>query len=328
MGSMVTYADIQAAAIRVKDAAQKTPVMTSRTANRFFQAELFFKCENFQRMGAFKFRGAYNALSQLDADQKARGVLAFSSGNHAQAVALAGSLLGIATTIVMPSDAPAAKIAATRGYGGEVILYDREDANREELTSSLAKERNLTIIPPYDHPDIIAGQGTAAIEFIEEVGELDAIVVPVGGGGLLSGVAIATREMLPNCEVIGVEPEAGDDVLRSFQSGKIETTENPDTIADGARTPGPSELTFTLMRQNVDRIVTVPDAPLIECTRFYAQRMKMIVEPTGCLSLAALLLDRVSAKGRRVGVFVSGGNVDLDFLASLWTANKPTVEWS
>ncbi len=324
---MVTFADIEAAAKRLEGVAIKTPVMTSRAADQKFKAKLFFKCENYQRMGAFKFRGAYNALSKLSDEQKRKGVLAFSSGNHAQAVALAGNKLGIQTTIVMPSDAPKAKLAATKGYGGKVVQYNRADGNREQLTTELAEKGGLTIIPPYDHVDIISGQGTAAKELIEEVGDLDLILAPIGGGGLLSGVAIATRALLPNCEIVGVEPEAGDDVYRSFQSGKIETTENPDTIADGARTPGPSELTFTLMRQNVDRVVTVPDSALIDCSKFYAERMKMVVEPTGCLSLAALTLGLVPAEGKRIGLIVSGGNVDLTTLAELWLSRESEIDW-
>lgn len=315
---MVQFSDIERAAQVLAGVAHRTPVLTSKTADDRFGANLFFKCENFQRAGAFKFRGAYFALSQLTEEQRAHGVLTYSSGNHAQALSYAGKLLGVSVTVIMPADAPALKVAATKGYGGEVILYDREETAREELGAKISAERGLTVVPPYDHVDIVAGQGTVAKELIEEVGELDNLLVCAGGGGLLSGCSISAKALSPNCKVIGVEPEAGDDICRSFRSGKIETCHNPDTIADGARTPSPSELTFSIIQRNVFDMLTVKDSTLIECTKFYAERMKMIVEPTGCLSLAALWENQVDVKGRRIGIVISGGNIDLTTLAKFW----------
>lgn len=319
---MVTFADVESAAELLEGIANRTPVMQSRTINERLEAELFFKCENFQRSGAFKLRGAYNAMARLKQQEKERGVLTYSSGNHAQALSLAGHILGIPVTVIMPTDAPAIKVAATKGYGGEVVLYDPDETNRERLGAEIAAERGLTVIPPYDHPHIVAGQGTAAKELFDEVGALDTLLVPVGGGGLLSGSSISARAISPHCRVIGVEPEAGDDVYRSFRSGKIESVKNPDTIADGARTPSPSELTLSVILKNVDDVVTVPDSVLIKATRFYAERMKIIVEPTGCLSVGALLDGKVSVKGQRVGIIVSGGNVDLAMLAKFWAKDE------
>jgi len=308
---IVTQSDIKAAQTRLQNVAHRTPVLTSRLVNEQTRSQVFFKCENFQRTGSFKFRGAYNALAQLSDVQKQKGVLTFSSGNHAQAVALAGQLLGITTTIIMPKDAPEVKISATRSYGAEVILYDRAEATREQLSQEICAERGLTLIPPYNHPHIIAGQGTTALELIEEVGELDVLLVCCGGGGLLSGCAIATKSRFPHCRIIGVEPEAGDDATRSFHSQTLQTVHNPDTIADGARTPSLGSLTFPLILHYVDDMVTVSDAALIRTLLFLAQRLKIVTEPTGVLAAAALLEGVVMAQNQRVGVIISGGNTQL-----------------
>ena len=313
----VTYADVERAAGRIAGAAHRTPVMTSRTADALTGAELFFKCENLQRVGAFKFRGAYNAIAALDAGQRARGAVAFSSGNHAQAMALAGRLQGAPVVIVMPEDAPAAKIAATRGYGAEVVLYDRYTADREVLGRRIAEERGLALIPPYDHPEVIAGQGTAAKELIEEVGPLDLLLVCLGGGGLLAGSALAAEALAAGCRVIGVEPEAGNDGQRSFRSGAIVHIPVPRTIADGAQTQHLGQITFPIIRRLVADVVTVPDPALVDAMRFFAERMRIVVEPTGCLAAAAALSGAVEVRGRRVGVLVTGGNVDLARFAAL-----------
>lgn len=318
--TLPTYQDIEAAAQRIAGIAHKTPVMTSTTVNNEFGAELFFKCENFQRMGAFKFRGALNALSQLTPAQKKAGVIAFSSGNHAQGIALAAQILKIPATILMPIDSPEVKVAATQGYGAKVIRFDRYTQDREQLCRDLAEKEGLTIIPPYDHVDIIAGQGTAAKELFEEVGELDALFVCLGGGGLLSGCALAARALSPNCKIYGVEPEAGNDAQQSFRSGKIVHIETPKTIADGAQTQHVGNYTFELIKQNVDDILTVTDAQLVDRMKFYAERMKMIVEPTGCLSFAAALKMKEQLRGKRVGIIISGGNVDIKRFAELMLA--------
>jgi threonine dehydratase len=312
----VTYEDVAAAHERIKAHARRTPVMTSRTVDALSGASVFFKCENLQRMGAFKFRGAFNALSQLSADEKRRGVLAFSSGNHAQAVALAGKILGIKTLIVMPADAPRVKLEATRGYGAEVVLYQRHES-REALSQKLSEERNLALIPPFDHPHIVAGQGTAAKELFEETGPLDALLVPCGGAGLLSGCAIAARKLAPGCRVIGVEPAAGDDVTQSFKQKKKVQIPLPDTIADGARTLSPGDVTLPLVLQNVDEMLTVTDDELLRAMFFLWERMKIVVEPTGALGACALLQKKISLQGRRVGVVLSGGNVDLKWAAEI-----------
>jgi len=313
----VTYADVEAAAARIAGHAHRTPVLTSRTVNERTGAQVFFKCENFQRIGAFKFRGAYNALAQLDAGQRQRGVLAFSSGNHAQAIALAGRLLGINTTIVMPDDAPPVKLAATRGYGAEVITYDKNVTTREELGRKIAQERGLAVIPPYDHPHVVAGQGTAAKELIEEVGALDALYVPCGGAGLLSGCAIAAGHLSPGCRVTGVEPAAGDDATRSFRTRTLQTAHNPDTIADGARTPALGKVTFPLVLAHVHDMTTVDDRELLDAMLYLWERMKIVVEPTGALGAAGLFKAGRAAAGRRVGVVISGGNVDLKAICRL-----------
>jgi threonine dehydratase len=311
MSNLPSYVEVVAAAERIKDYAHKTPVMTSRTANEEVGGELSFKCENFQRMGAFKFRGAMNALSRFDARQRVAGVVAFSSGNHAQAIALAAKLLQIRATIIMPLDAPQAKVAATKGYGGAVITYDRYSEDREQIGRDLAEKQGLTLIPPYDHPDIIAGQGTAAKELIEETGPLDALFVCLGGGGLLAGSALATRHLAPQCRIYGVEPEAGNDGQQAFRTGAIVTIATPKTIADGAQTQRLGELTFPIIQRNVDDILTVTDDELVAAMRFFAERMKMVVEPTGCLAFAGARAMREKLRGQRIGVIISGGNVDL-----------------
>ena len=311
------YDDVAAAAARIAGHAHRTPVLTSRTADAALGARLFFKCENLQRMGAFKFRGAFNALSRFDERRRRGGVVAFSSGNHAQAVSLAASLLGMPAVIVMPHDAPAAKVAATKGYGGEVIVYDRYREDRETIGRRLAEERGMTLIPPYDHADIIAGQGTAVKELIEEVGELDALFVPLGGGGLLSGSALAARALSPRCRIYGVEPEAGNDGQLSLRSGRIVTIETPRTIADGAQTLHLGELTFPIIRRDVDDVLTASDAELVDAMRFFAERMKVVVEPTGTLGFAAARRMASELAGKRVGVVISGGNVDLQRFAEL-----------
>lgn len=312
----VSYQDIETAAAILHNQANVTPVMTSRTVNDRTQSQVFFKCENFQRTGAFKFRGAFNALSQLSAEQKQRGVLAYSSGNHAQAMALAGKLLEIPTTIVMPNDAPAVKLAATWGYGAEVILYDRLETTREALAEQLATERDAAVIPPFDYPHVIAGQGTTAKELFEAVGTLDVLLVCCGGGGLLSGCAIAAQALSPNCRVIGVEPERGDDVTRSFHTRTLQTVHNPDTIADGARTHAPGTLTLPLILHYVHDMVTVSDAALLRTMFYLWERLKVVVEPTGALAAAALLEGIVDAADARIGVIISGGNVDFDRVLS------------
>jgi threo-3-hydroxy-L-aspartate ammonia-lyase len=317
MTALPTYDDVVAAAERIAGQAHRTPVLTSRTADAELGARVFFKAENFQRMGAFKFRGACNALARFDARQRRAGVVAFSSGNHAQAVALAASLLGMPAVIVMPHDAPAAKVAATKGYGADVVVYDRYREDREAIGRKLAEERGMTLIPPYDHPDVIAGQGTAAKELIEEVGDLDALFVCLGGGGLLAGSALAARALAPACKVFGVEPEAGNDGQQSFRSGRIVTIETPRTIADGAQTLHLGEHTFPIIRRDVADIFTASDAELVAAMRFFAERMKMVVEPTGTLGFAAARRMRAELAGQRVGILVSGGNIDLSWFAEL-----------
>ena len=310
----VTYDDVARAHERIKAEAHRTPVLTSATVNALTGASVFFKPENLQRMGAFKFRGAYNALSQLTAEEKRHGVVAFSSGNHAQAVALAGKLLGVPAVIVMPEDAPRVKLEATMGYGAEVVRYGKSD-DREKVASRISSERGLSLIPPYDHPHIVAGQGTAAKELIEDAGPLDLLLVPCGGGGLLSGCALAAKHLNPACRVIGVEPAAGDDATRSFRTKTLQTVKNPDTIADGARTPSLGKVTYPLVMRYVDDMLTVTDDELLKSMFFLWERMKIVVEPTGTLAACALLEKKLDAKGRRVGVVLSGGNVDLAWAA-------------
>jgi threo-3-hydroxy-L-aspartate ammonia-lyase len=317
--ALPTFADVESAASQIAGAAHRTPVATSRTIDRRTGARVFFKCENLQRAGAFKFRGAYNALSRLSPDERRRGVVTFSSGNHAQAIALAGQVLDIPRVIVMPSDAPAVKRVATEGYGGEVVLYDRDREDREAIGRRLAEERGLTLIPPYDHAHIIAGQGTAARELLDEVGALDFLFAPCGGGGLLSGTALAANAMAPQCKVIGVEPAAGDDATRSFRTKQLQTVANPKTVADGARTPSLGSLTFPLVLQHVADMATVDDPTLLRTMFYLWERLKLVVEPTGALGAAAALEGATPLRGARVGVILSGGNVDLTQVAG-WLA--------
>ena len=315
----VTYADVEAAAARLEGVAHRTPVATSSQFDALAGCEAYFKCENFQRMGAFKFRGAYNALSQLEGEQRKRGVVAFSSGNHAQAVALAGRLLSIPTTIVMPADAPAVKVAATRGYGAEVALYDRaRGESREELAQRIAREKGAAVVPPFDHAHVIAGQGTAAKELFEDVGPLDYLFVCCGGAGLLSGCAVAASHLSPGTKVIGVEPAAGDDAARSFRTKQLVHIDVPQTIADGARTQSLGALTFPLVLRHVNDIITVTDAELVAAMRFLWERMKLVVEPTGALATAGVLQGSIDVRDRRVGIILSGGNVDLKAIAALF----------
>jgi threonine dehydratase len=294
--------------------------MTSRTLDERVGATLFLKCENFQRIGAFKFRGAYNAIAKLAHEERGRGVLTYSSGNHAQAIALASRILGVSATIVMPENAPGAKRRATEGYGATIVPYDPAKEKREEVAERLRKDGDPVLIPPYDHVDVVAGQGTSAKELFEDVGELDLLLVPCGGGGLLSGSALSARRLSPGGRVVGVEPEAADDATRSFKTGKLHTVHNPPTIADGARTPSLGRITFPLVRENVDDMVTVSDDDLIRAMRFVWERMKLVVEPTGVLALAAAMEGTVEVTGRRVGVILSGGNVDLAYALELMTS--------
>jgi threonine dehydratase len=311
----VNFEDVLRAAKNIEGIAHKTPVLSSSQLNRTLNASVFFKGENFQRGGAFKFRGATNAIKQLSPDQKAKGVVAYSSGNHAQAVALAASLNGVDATIVMPSDAPAIKLAATRGYGAKIVLYDRATESREEIAASLGKQYGLSVIPPFDHPHVIAGQGTVALELIAEVGQLDYLFVCVGGGGLISGSAIAAKHLLPDIVVIGVEPALGNDAQQSMQAGKIISIDLPKTIADGAQTMAIGQITFPIMRSLVQEIITVTDDQLCQQMRFFAERMKIVVEPTGCLAAAGVSSGQLNLDNARVGVIVSGGNVDPNFFA-------------
>jgi threonine dehydratase len=315
--NLPTFDDVAAAANRIEGHAHRTPILRSHTMDTELGAEVFFKCENLQRMGAFKFRGAFNALSKLDERRQRAGVVAFSSGNHAQGIALAASLLDISATIVMPRDAPVAKVEATKGYGGKVMTYDRYTEDRETIGRRLADERGLTLIPPYDHPDIIAGQGTAALELLEDVGHLDSLFVPLGGGGLLAGSVLAVRKLATACKVYGVEPEAGNDGQQSFRSGTIVHIDTPKTIADGAQTQHLGAYTFAIIRRDVDDVYTATDEQLIECMRFFATRMKLIVEPTGCLGLAAARAMKAQLRGQRIGVIISGCNIDMERFCSL-----------
>lgn len=330
----VTYVDVQAAAHRLQGHAHRTPVLTSTIVDQRTQSQVFFKCENFQRGGAFKFRGAYNALVQLAPDQRKQGVLAYSSGNHAQAIALAGSLLNIPTTIVMPDDAPEVKLAATRGYGAEVVLYNRLTQVREELGQQLANDRGLILVPPFNHPHVIAGQGTAAKELIEDVGPLDLLLVCCGGGGLLSGCAIAVNALAPDCQVIGVEPKLADDATRSFYSKTLQTVHNSNTIADGVRTASLGTLTFPLILRYVHDMVTVSEVAILRSMFFLWERLKIVVEPSGALAAAALLEGVVSFPNARIGVIISGGNVDLKQVGKLYSRiqkspkPEPRIPWA
>jgi threo-3-hydroxy-L-aspartate ammonia-lyase len=314
-----TFSDVQRAAERIAGVANRTPVLTSRRIDEELGLSLFFKCENFQRVGAFKFRGAYNALSRFSLEQRRRGVVAYSSGNHAQAVALSARLLSIPATIVMPEDTPSAKLAATQSYGAAIVRYDRYAEDREAIGRALAEEHQLTLIPPYDHPDIIAGQGTAALELFDEVGELDALFVPLGGGGLLSGTLLAAQARSPRCAVYGVEPAAGNDGQRSLHEGRIVHIDTPPTIADGAQTQHLGALTFQIIRTLVSDIYTATDSELIEGMQSLASTMKIVVEPTGCLGFAGVRSAAGARRGQRVGVVLSGGNIDLGRFATFLT---------
>ncbi|EIY0852838.1 threo-3-hydroxy-L-aspartate ammonia-lyase [Acinetobacter baumannii] len=318
--TLPNYEDVAAAAERIKDFINKTPVLTSRTVNNEFEAEVFFKCENFQCVGAFKFRGAMNALLQFNETQKKAGVVAFSSGNHAQAIALSSKILGIPATIIMPKDAPAAKMAATREYGGNIVEFDRYTEDREKIGKEIAEKNGLTLIPSYDHPHVIAGQGTAAKELFEEVGDLDYLFVCLGGGGLLAGSALSARQLSPNCKIYGVEPALGNDGQMSFRKGEIVHIDTPPTIADGAQTQYLGKLTFPIIQQKVDDILTVTDEELINAMKFFAERMKMVVEPTGCLGFAAARNLKDELKGKRIGIIISGGNVDISKYAEFLSA--------
>lgn len=307
----ISFDDVKAAHERIAGVAHRTPVLTSTTADAMTGARLFFKCENFQRMGAFKFRGGYNALSMLTDDQRAKGVVAYSSGNHAQAVALSAKLLGIKAVIIMPKDSPAAKVAATKGYGAEVVFYDRYTEDRDAIGKAMAHEHGLSLVKPYDDPRVMAGQGTAVKELIEDAGPMDIVITPLGGGGLLSGSSVAAKALCPECAVYGVEPEAGNDGQQSFRSGKIVRINTPKTIADGAQTLYLGDHTFPLIQKNVTDILTVSDQELVEAMRFFAGRMKMVVEPTGCLAAAAIFTKKIDIAGKRIGIVLSGGNTDL-----------------
>jgi threonine dehydratase len=309
--SVFRFEDVLSAARRIENVALQTPVVTSRLLDEVCANRMFLKCENLQRAGAFKFRGAYNAISRLSKEEQSRGVVAFSSGNHAQAVALVSRLLGVHATIVMPDNAPVLKREATVGYGAEVVLYDPGTASREDIARELASRKGYTVVPPFDHPHIIAGQGTATLELIQESGAPDFLFVPCGGGGLLSGSAIAAKQLAPKCVVIGVEPAAGDDGTRSFHSGILQKVHNPETIADGARTASLGQITFPLIREYVDDMLAVSDDDLVRTMQFVFTRMKLIVEPTGVLGLAAVFNHRYKVEGKKVGVILSGGNVDL-----------------
>ena len=323
-----TFADVQAAAARLEGVAHRTPVLRSSFADEMFGAEVFFKCENFQRMGAFKFRGGFNALAKFSPEQRRLGVVAFSSGNHAQAIALSARILKMPAVIVMPQDAPALKIAATRGYGAEVVLYDRYQEDREAIGRQLASARGLTLIPPFDHADVIAGQGTAAQELIEEVGPLDAFFTCLGGGGLLSGCCLAIKALSPACRIYGVEPEAGNDVQQSFRTGKPVKIDVPKTIADGAQTQLVGKITFPIIQRDATDILTATDPQLIQAMHFFAERMKMVVEPTGALGFAAARFAAEQGKldlaGKRIGILISGGNVDVQAFARLMVLNAPS----
>ena len=318
----VVFADIEAAAGRIRGHAHRTAVLTSSTIDRQTGGSVFFKCENFQRAGAFKFRGAFNALSRLTEDERRRGVLTFSSGNHAQAIALSGRLLDVPTLVVMPNDAPEVKVRATREYGAEVVLYDKHETTREALGKTISDERGLVTIPPYDHADVIAGQGTVALELLIETGPLDYLFVCVGGGGLVSGCAAAAAAVSPGCKVIGVEPEAGDDATRSFRTKTLQTVTNPETIADGARTPSLGKLTFQMVMAQVHDMMTVSDRDLAATMFYLWERMKIVVEPTGALAATAALSGRVDLAGKRAGVVISGGNVDMAAIPRLLAIAK------
>ena len=318
MTPIITLADIQSAARRLAAIAHRTPIATSHTLDEMIGAQLFCKCENLQRAGAFKFRGAFNAISQLSDEQRQRGVVSFSSGNHAQAVALVGRLLHTPTVIVMPHDAPVIKLAATRGYGAEVILYDRVEQKREVVAKHIAEERGLTLVPPFDHPHIIAGQGTAALELLTDVPDLDVLIVPIGGGGLISGCSIAAHAMKPDVRIFGVEPDTANDTFLSLQQSEIVATEQSHSIADGLLPTAPGQITFPIMQQHLEAVALVTEDELAEAVRFMLMRMKLLVEPSGAAPIAALMAGQIpNARGKKIGVVLSGGNVDPAKLAGM-----------
>ena len=319
MSQLPTFPDVLAAHKRLAGHALRTPTLSSPAINQHLDLSLFFKCENLQRIGAFKFRGAWNAMSQLTESARQKGVVTHSSGNHAQAIALCGKLLDIPTTVVMPNNAPRFKRNATAAHGATIIDYDPADKRREEISANLAKTHGYTLVPPFDHPHVIAGQGTAALEMLEDKDDLDLLLIPCGGGGLLSGSALSARHLAPQCRVIGVEPMMADDAARSFRSGKIERVCNPNTIADGTRTESLGQITFALIRQNVDDIVTVPEDAIKEAVRLLFRLGKLVVEPSGALGLAALLCSAVPAHGR-IGIMISGGNIDDQCMTELLSA--------
>ena len=314
---MLQFADIQLAAARIKGVAHRTPVLTSRTLDALLGVQVLMKAENLQRMGAFKFRGGYNAVNALSDAQRARGVVAFSSGNHAQAVALAAQLHGCRATIVMPTDAPALKLAATRGYGAEVVLYDRYTEDRAAIANALVAQRGASLIPPFDDLRVMAGQGTAALELIEDAGPLDALIVCAGGGGFLSGCAVAAKHLLPDIRVYGAEPERGNDLQQSLRSGRIVSIEVPRTICDGQQTQSVGHHPFEVIQALVTDVLTAPDPAVVEAMRFAFERLKIVLEPSGACALATLMLHRAQFAGQRVGVTLSGGNIGLDRFAAL-----------
>lgn len=314
---MISLDDVHDAARRIEGVVHRTPVLTSRTLDAMVGASVALKAENLQRAGSFKLRGAYNLISRLDDDERTRGVVAFSSGNHAQAVALAARTVGAGAVVAMPDDAPPEKRAAAASYGAEIVGYDRQRDDREEVAAAIARGRGATVVPPYEHPLIVAGQGTAALELIEDHGAIDVLVVPVGGGGLIAGCATAAKGLLDTVEVVGVEPELADDTRRSFEAGERVTIPPPPTIADGLRSTVPGELTFAINREHVDRIVTVSERAIVEAMRFAIDRLKLVVEPSGAVALAAVLDGAVAASGRRVGVILSGGNIASSRLATV-----------
>jgi len=315
--AVVSFEDVRAAAQRLRGVAHRTPILTSRTLDKRSGCEVFLKAENFQRMGAFKFRGAYNRMAQMGHQSRSGGVVAFSSGNHAQGVALAGKLLGIATTIVMPADAPASKIAATKAYGAHIVTYDRHRSHREQIARAVCEEQGATLVPPFDDPAIVAGAGTAALKLFEDVGNADALVAPIGGGGLLSGCALGASELAPRCAIYGVEPETGNDVQQSLERGSIVEIAVPKTIADGLQTTAPGKITFPILQRHVREVVTVSDDELRGAMRFAFERMKIVVEPSGAAGLAAVLFRKLPLEGKRVAVVISGGNVDAERFACL-----------
>lgn len=319
---MLPFSDIEAAAARLKGIAHRTPVLTSRTLDQLLGLNVLMKAENLQRMGAFKFRGGYNAVNVLGEAQRSRGVVAFSSGNHAQAVALAARLHGCRATIVMPHDAPALKLAATRGYGAEVILYDRYTEDRAAIAKRLTEERGASLIPPFDHLPVMAGAGTAALELIEDAGTLDALIVCAGGGGFLSGCTVAAKHLLPGIEVFGAEPERGNDMQQSLQRGEIVTIDVPRTICDGQQTQAVGRHTFEVIKAHVSDVLTVPDPVVVDAMRFAFERLKVVLEPSGACALAALMQHRERFRGKRVGVTLSGGNVGIDRFIALMSGTE------